>query len=323
MAKTKKTRGATRALAREKLEGRLVGGKFSQLANYADLFDRSNDGILLVDVRNFEILETNAAVRDFAETDLALEGASFPDLFGDGSAEEIRAWLGRAANASGALEVRTPFGKILELTCAKVRLADYCETFQVIARDVSAERLKREALERQSLTDEMTGLSNFRSFQSRLALEDERARKKGQTYSVVFLDVDHFKHYNDRNGHPAGDVALRTVAATLRELAGRTEFVARYGGEEFVVLCANADISQGLAFAEKARAAIAAVEFPHGSYQPLGRVTVSIGVSEFDPSSTAQAVLKRADEALYLSKQSGRNRVTADPLEIASAKKTA
>jgi diguanylate cyclase (GGDEF)-like protein len=319
----KKVRVAPLALAREKLEGRLVGGKFSQLANYSDLFDRSHDGILLVDVRNHEVLETNAAFRDFAESDRSFEGSSFPDLFGEEVAKRIKAWLGGDASAGISLEVSTAFGKILELTFAKVRLADYCETFQVIARDVSAERSKRDALERQSLTDEMTGLSNFRSFQSRLALEDERARKKGQTYSVLFVDVDHFKHYNDRNGHPAGDVALRKVASVLRGLAGRTEFVARYGGEEFVVLCSNAGVAQASEFAEKARAAIAAESFPHGEAQPLGRVSVSIGVSEFDPSLTAKAILARADEALYRAKHAGRNCVVADLPQAVISKKRA
>jgi diguanylate cyclase (GGDEF)-like protein len=193
----------------------------------------------------------------------------------------------------------------------------------VIARDISAERSKRDALERQSLTDEMTGLSNFRSFQSRLALEDERARKKGQTYSILFVDVDHFKHYNDRNGHPAGDVALRKVASLLRGLAGRSEFVARYGGEEFVVLCSNASVERAAEFAEKVRSTIAAENFPHGEAQPLGRVSVSIGVSEFDAGLGAKEVLKKADEALYRAKQAGRDRVIADLPEAALSKKRA
>ena len=186
-----------------------------------------------------------------------------------------------------------------------------------------SERSKKEALERLSLTDEMTGLSNFRSFQSRLALEHERARLKGQTYSVIFADVDHFKHYNDRNGHPAGDVALKKVASVLRSSADRSQFVARYGGEEFVVLCAGMDRRSAAEFAEKIRAAVSNADFAHGKAQPLGKVSISLGVAEFSSVLTPAEVLKKADEALYQAKKDGRDRVAVDTPAGDSARKRA
>jgi diguanylate cyclase (GGDEF)-like protein len=181
----------------------------------------------------------------------------------------------------------------------------------VIARDITKERAKQNLLERQSLTDEMTGLSNFRAFKARLALEHERAEKKGSAYCVLFFDVDHFKHFNDRNGHPAGDETLRRIANILRRISGRTEFVARYGGEEFVVLITGAGLEEGREFAERARSEIETEKFPHGEHQPLGRVTTSIGVATFERGVSPEETLKRADQALYESKQSRRNRVTA------------
>lgn len=309
------------ALAREKTEGRIVGGKFSQLATYSDLFERANDGILLVDLRNYEVLETNSAFRDLVEADRSPEGMLFTEFFPEEDETKVQAWL--KGKSEEGIEVETSFGKWLEFTRAKVKLADYCEVYQVIVRDVTAEKSKRNALEKQSLTDEMTGLSNLRSFRSRLALEHERAQVKKQKYAVLFLDVDNFKHYNDRNGHPAGDGALKQVAAILRDCAGRSEFVARYGGEEFVVLCSNANAAQGGAFAEKLRKAIESSEFAHGAAQPLGRVTVSIGVSEFAGDAKPDSVLKRADEALYRSKKEGRNRVTIDTPAMISGEKIA
>lgn len=296
------------ALAREKLEGRVVGGKFSELANYSDLFERSHDGIVFVDVRNHEILETNGAFRDLIETDRTLEGTTFFDLFPEGERASLESWFGQ----SGAtLELNTADDRVIEFTAARVKLADYCEVYQLLARDITKERVKQTMLERQSLTDEMTGLSNFRAFRARLALEHERAEKKNQSYAVVFFDVDHFKHFNDRNGHPAGDETLRRLAAILRRISGRTEFVARYGGEEFVVLVSGASLDAGREFAEKARGAIEGEKFPHGEAQPLGRVTASIGVAAYEGGVSPDVVLKRADEALYESKQGGRNRVTA------------
>jgi diguanylate cyclase (GGDEF)-like protein len=171
--------------------------------------------------------------------------------------------------------------------------------------------VKQGLLERQSLTDEMTGLSNYRSFRGRLSLEHERAEVKSQPYCVVFFDVDHFKHFNDRNGHPAGDETLRRLAAVLRKVSTRSEFVARYGGEEFVVLVSGATLDQGRAFAELARAEVEKEDFPYGSNQPLGKVSVSVGVSVYEAGVSAEEILKRADAALYESKQKGRNRVTS------------
>lgn len=295
------------ALARERVEGKLVGGKFSHLASYSDLFERASDGIALIDVRNHEILETNGAFRDLLEREVSSEGQIFTNLFAEEKRAEITAWL---SSGSGNWEVTSPDGQIFELRFARVRLADYCEVIQLLAHDVTVERSKQSLLERQSLTDEMTGLANFRSFTSRLALEHERAQIKRSPYCAVFFDVDHFKHFNDRNGHPAGDEALRRIAKILRKISARGELVARYGGEEFVVLLPGTGIRDGERYAEMARNAIASEEFPFGEFQPLGRVTVSVGVAASDSELSSQEVLRRADQALYESKHAGRNRVT-------------
>lgn len=314
MTKKPKKVAATTSLARERLEGRVVGGRFSNLANYSELFDRSSDAIFLVDIRNFEILETNpAGLKLLASADRRI-GNLFTSSFENEAEARLSKWLLDCVNLSKSavpIEIHSFQSRAIEFSCARVQLADYCEVFQILGRDVTEERKKAAHLENQSLTDEMTGLSNFRSFSSRHLLEHERAEKKNQPYSILFFDVDHFKHFNDRNGHPAGDEALRKVAATLRECASRTEFVARYGGEEFVILCSNADATAGFTFAEHARKAIEAVNFTHGDAQPLGRVTVSVGVSTFSGETSAAEILKQADAALYESKKGGRNRVTA------------
>lgn len=314
MVKNAEKTAASGSLARERLEGRMVGGRFSNLANYSELFDRSRDAIFLVDIRNFEVLETNPAVSELLGSTDPWVGSPFTSFFGAEAEVQLTEWLKACvigSENSVTTEVRSFQSRCIEFSCAKVQLADYCEVLQVLGHDVTEERQKAAHLETQSLTDEMTGLSNFRSFSSRHLLEHERSEKKNQPYSILFFDVDHFKHFNDRNGHPAGDEALRKVASTLRECATRTEFVARYGGEEFVVLCANADSATGFAFADRARQAIESTSFTHGEAQPLGRVTVSVGVSTFYGKASTAEILKQADAALYESKKGGRNRVSA------------
>lgn len=313
MTKPRKKVAAT-SLARECLEGRVVGGRFSDLANYSELFDRSNDAIFLVDIRNFEVLEANPAGDRLLGNPTSCERKLFASLFGVTEEARVGAWLKEMSCRTGgseSIEIHSFQARWISFSCSKVQLADYCEVFQVLLHDVTDERRKSSRLEIQSLTDEMTGLSNFRSFSSRHLLEHERSGKKNQPYSVLFFDVDHFKHFNDQNGHPAGDQALRKVAEVLRDCASRSEFVARYGGEEFVVLCSNADRVAALAFAERARRAIENTPFPHGNTQPLGKVTVSVGVSTFMMGISAAEVLKQADAALYESKKNGRNQVTA------------
>ena len=170
-----------------------------------------------------------------------------------------------------------------------------------------------EALKNLSTTDAMTGLRNYRYFKEVLASVHHQAQNFKQEYGIVFIDVDHFKKFNDQNGHPAGDEVLRKVASVLKSTARSQDLPCRYGGEEFVVLCRGSSLEDAHAQAEIIRKGIEATDFPFGEKQPLGRVTISVGVSSFPFSGTTfEEVLKHADDALYHSKQDGRNRVTSD-----------
>jgi diguanylate cyclase (GGDEF)-like protein len=167
-----------------------------------------------------------------------------------------------------------------------------------------------ERLEREATTDGLTGLSNVRNFKEKLRQELARAVRYGRTLSVFLFDVDNFKHYNDRNGHPAGDDCLRRTGDLLRKSTRASDLPARYGGEEFVVLLPETDGTGALAFAEKIRAAIAAHEYPHREAQPLGCVSISGGVATYPrDGSDIDTLIAAADKALYRAKQSGRNRV--------------
>jgi diguanylate cyclase (GGDEF)-like protein len=319
----KKPRAKTAdAVLHEVLGGKLVGGTLSQLATYSDLFGKMSDAVLLLDCASFRVLEANpAAGQVFVSQELELVGESLGRWVRESHRRGLEERLQEAAKAHrpvGPFDVELAGESILELSACRLRLADYCEVIQVVAKDVSEARRNQRALEeltlkleRLSKTDEMTGLSNFRSFMGDLMREDERARRYSSTYSVIFCDVDHFKKYNDRNGHPAGDEVLRGVARLLRQHCRKSDFAARYGGEEFVILCPGVSAEQAMHLAERVRAAVEAEVFAHREAQPLGVVSISVGVAGFPEAGEGhQEVLKHADQALYASKSGGRNRVS-------------
>jgi diguanylate cyclase (GGDEF)-like protein len=167
-------------------------------------------------------------------------------------------------------------------------------------------------LNRLAVTDGLTGLYNHRYLHEQLAQSVERSLRDGTSVAMLMIDVDHFKKYNDRQGHPAGDEALRTVARLIAEDRRTVDVVARYGGEEFAVLLHDAKREAAIEVAEKIRLRVASTAIPHADRQPLGKMTVSIGVAICpDDATTAEALLEAADVALYRAKKSGRDVVVA------------
>lgn len=163
-----------------------------------------------------------------------------------------------------------------------------------------------------AITDRLTSLYNYGFFMERLDLELERAVQMKDAVSVVLFDIDHFKVYNDTNGHPAGNVVLVQASDLLRRTARRGDIVARFGGEEFVMLLYGASRREAHQVAEAARARVEATPFAGGETQPLGRVTISGGVACFPADSSSPTdLLKAADVRLYRAKAEGRNRVEA------------
>jgi diguanylate cyclase (GGDEF)-like protein len=165
-------------------------------------------------------------------------------------------------------------------------------------------------LSKLAITDGLTGLYNHRYFHERLALEVERSLRTGLPVTLMMIDVDWFKGYNDTFGHPAGDEVLRLVGRLLSEERRVNDLVARYGGEEFAILLVDVDHAAGGRLAERIRERIVRYPFPNGGRQPGGALTVSIGVADCPGNArSAHALLEAADAALYAGKQAGRNRV--------------
>jgi len=163
-----------------------------------------------------------------------------------------------------------------------------------------------------SITDPLTGLHNRRYLEARLSEELNRSKRYDVPMSFMMIDIDDFKLYNDRNGHQAGDRALEITAQCLRSTLRKEDVASRYGGEEFSILLPQTNLNEAGMIADRLRRTIINARFPHGETQPLGSVTVSIGLSSLSPSlNSVEAIIRAADRALYYAKSHGRNRAYA------------
>jgi diguanylate cyclase (GGDEF)-like protein len=163
-----------------------------------------------------------------------------------------------------------------------------------------------------SITDPLTGLHNRRYLEARLTEELSRSKRYNYPLSFMMIDIDDFKLYNDRNGHQAGDRALEITAQCLRAALRKVDVASRYGGEEFSILLPQTTLQEAGVLADRIRRKILSATFPHGKSQPLGAVTVSIGLSTFSASlDSAEAIVRAADRALYHAKSHGKNRAYA------------
>ncbi len=281
------------------------------------------EGVLLIDTESKAVLESNAAASQlFGHSAAEFARLTLYDLCThdrasiDANSERITR-LGRFTIGRRRYRHKDGSHLDLELSASEVNHAGR-GVINVVFRDVGEAvrtegrlELYRTELERANgqlrelaVTDGLTGVKNRAAFNARLADAYDLAVRHGHPLSVVLLDVDHFKLFNDTFGHPAGDEALKTVAATIAGLARTTDTVARYGGEEFVVVLPETDYEGAMILAERCRLAVAGAAWGH---RP---VTVSVGVSTLTAGTRDAAVLVReADEALYHSKQTGRNRV--------------
>jgi len=159
--------------------------------------------------------------------------------------------------------------------------------------------------------DELTGIFNKRALKFRLSELVYGARQSGSRVAVFLFDIDHFKAYNDQNGHIAGDQALRLLAQLVRDSVRADDIFGRFGGEEFLLIMPGRTPAQAVSAAQNIRQRIARYAFPFGDNQPMGRVSVSGGVATFpDDAQDAVELLLSADNALYRAKQAGRNRVS-------------
>jgi diguanylate cyclase (GGDEF)-like protein len=173
-----------------------------------------------------------------------------------------------------------------------------------------------EEMQRQAISDGLTGIHNYRHFQESLQAEVSRAERYGEHFCLLMMDLDHFKAVNDTIGHQKGDDVLRAVAGVLRSCSRESDYLARYGGEEFTMILPRTSLEEAVTLAERVRASVSQLDPGH----PSLHVTVSIGVSAYPESAAdADGVLGAADAALLRAKTGGRNRVCLYSDTVASA----
>ncbi len=180
-----------------------------------------------------------------------------------------------------------------------------------VMRDITLEKRYQENLQRLSETDSLTGVANRRKFENILTEKWKAAARNRHFLSLIMLDVDHFKRFNDSFGHPRGDRCLIMIAEAMNRVVKRTPgMVARYGGEEFVVL-ADADSEQARKIGQRIIREVQQLAIPHVADTGSDHVTVSLGIASLKPTPDSKAVdlLQQADAALYRAKQEGRNRL--------------
>lgn len=158
--------------------------------------------------------------------------------------------------------------------------------------------------------DGLTGLHNHRYFQEALSKEVARAQRLGYPVSLMMIDIDHFKKYNDSHGHPSGDLALKEIAGVLKRSIRTYDLAARYGGEELVLLLPQVSPHRALPLAERIRSAVAELSLRGATDSASAKLTISVGLAGLPANAKSKSdLVKRADQALYLAKEEGRNRV--------------
>ncbi len=171
-----------------------------------------------------------------------------------------------------------------------------------------------ESVRKEALTDGLTGLANRKSFDAEIRRIAGAAQQSSAIFSVLMIDIDHFKSFNDNFGHQIGDQVLRLVARTLTDGVKGRDVTARYGGEEFVIILPDTPLHAGVIVGEALRKSVATKDvINRSSGEKLSRITMSVGVAEYYKGEDVQELIERADAALYTAKHNGRNQVAAAP----------
>ncbi|MBS3902293.1 MAG: diguanylate cyclase [Dethiobacter sp.] len=282
----------------------------NSLANmYQQIFENSLTELYIFNLKNFKFLAVNRGARENlgysmeelsnmtpldleAELDLLSLKARLEPLVCGSNEQLLFNSLHRRKNGSQySVEIR------LQLHCC--RRKKICVAFVIDQTD-------RIALEEElwllAVTDTLTNVYNRRYFTQKLEEEIERVRRSGISFSLIMLDIDHFKNVNDLFGHNAGDLVLKNMAKMILNRIRKIDTMARWGGEEFVLLLPETDGNAAVALAETLRRQLSQMEIPG-----VGKITVSFGVASYSPGDTVDTLVNRADKRMYEAKFAGRN----------------
>lgn len=298
----------------------------SNEATFRLLAESSNEMVSRTDLTGKRIYVSPAAAEIFGRTTEDMLGRSALD---DVVPEDIplirasirRLWAGERV-VTIEYRARRPGGELIWIEASARTIVSEAtgkpEGYVTVGRDITERKRVESRLSALAHTDALTGLANRRALDEVLDREWQRARRDEAPLSLLLIDADHFKLFNDSYGHPAGDSCLRRLADAAARMARRpADLVARYGGEEFAILLPGTEDTDAMALGERLRSAIAGLHLPHENNRPAGVVTVSIGVATARPwsdrGSTPAALVAAADAALYRAKDGGRNCVAVAP----------
>ena len=228
--------------------------------------------------------------------------------------QALDSFSGRLAEPETPGGIDTAIGELLSMTRAMERQnRELQNKLEASTGEIDRLKVDLDVVRREAVTDPLTGIFNRKMFDTRLVITCREAETQGTHLSLVFIDIDNFKAFNDSYGHQVGDRVLQLLAATLTQMTKGQDMVARYGGEEFAVILPNTGIAGAAALAETLRAKVSEKEVRNrATGQNMGRITISIGVSTFILHEAVADFLARADRALYQAKSTGRNRVVTE-----------
>ncbi|MGH9389503.1 MAG: GGDEF domain-containing protein, partial [Vicinamibacteria bacterium] len=219
--------------------------------------------------------------------------------------------LGPRPTTAGMLFIVS--ANVLVMGCIAYIVATYSGILQKKREELAAAKRAVEDVNKRlaemAVTDGLTRLYNHRYFHEQLAHEVLRARRHGFPLSLLMIDIDDFKEYNDTYGHPAGDQVMLRIASLIAQNLRQTDLAARYGGEEFAVILPSTSLEGSMVIAEKIRQAVEGHPFLFGPREFIGRLTVSAGAATLEVGvESSSDLIRRADEALYRAKKEGKNR---------------
>jgi diguanylate cyclase (GGDEF)-like protein/PAS domain S-box-containing protein len=277
----------------------------------------TGEGVLVLDPK-LRVLSTNPGFVRITGQDPSTVLGEVPPLFeDDDTLQQVRTRLQAGSHWDGTLWARRANGDRFPLDASIDRVHDAqgrVQNYVMVFRDVTEQKLLEDRLRELSATDGLTLLANRRSFDEQLERSWHHATRHGEPVSLVMIDIDYFKAYNDLYGHQGGDRCLQQVATALAAgVRHEGALVARYGGEEFAVILPRTDAAAAAEIAEGLRRRVEALGIAH-SGNPVGsRVTISVGISTRTPPQTDdyEDLMQAADQALYRAKEAGRNGVVS------------
>lgn len=240
---------------------------------------------------------------DTAMTSASAYAGSLRTASGDLESEDI-----------GGAEMKAMAGRLLKET---LRMQDTNrrleQKLEASRDDIAGLQRDLDEVRRESMLDPLTKIFNRKSFDEGLRRSISEAAETGEPLSLLLLDIDNFKNFNDTYGHQTGDQVLRLVAMTLKSNIKGKDLAARYGGEEFIAILPSTDLEGAIILADNIRKAIQAKELlKRSTNEKLGRITASFGVAAFRPNETMNTFIERTDRCLYAAKHAGRNRVCGE-----------